>query len=180
MNRQRSRRGLKRTVCGGALLLLSAASGWLFVESAGTQHHWVWSGDPDGYGSRAVGIARGVFFYAAIDTPTWTRGHSIVDLSTPGIDWLRPLTHVDMTGLFIEGRLLIDRSTTPGYSLTRVVAWPLPLGLAVTGAWLVWRGVVARRRSAAGHCPACGYDLRGLSAGATCPECGHAGAGTPA
>ncbi|MBN1342999.1 MAG: hypothetical protein JXQ73_09990 [Phycisphaerae bacterium] len=46
-----------------------------------------------------------------------------------------------------------------------VMAWAFGPGIAL----LFW---LESRRRAAGHCPACGYDLRGLSE-RRCPECGR-------
>src|SRR4051794_3402626 len=55
------------------------------------------------------------------------------------------------------------------YSLSAVFVplWPWTVLFACSGAvlWTLGRG------RAAGHCAACGYDLRGLRPGA-CPECG--------
>ena len=56
------------------------------------------------------------------------------------------------------------------------LGWPTTLfaGLAFFGFWRLWR-----YRRLPGHCPICGYDLRGLATGkagaVTCPECGKAG-----
>lgn len=47
---------------------------------------------------------------------------------------------------------------------------PVPIfGLA--GAWL-WYADARARHCTGGHCPACGYDIRGLTPAAVCPECG--------
>ncbi|HZW07099.1 MAG TPA: hypothetical protein VFF65_08235, partial [Phycisphaerales bacterium] len=55
-----------------------------------------------------------------------------------------------------------------------VVLWPIPPLLVACSALLLRSGILARRRSKAGCCTACGYDLTGLGAGAACPECGNA------
>ena len=69
----------------------------------------------------------------------------------------------------------------PGVQHWRTVApWgtgtavPLWMPLAASGGLTLAFGApsIFRRRKRPGHCPACGYDLRGLPAGASCPECG--------
>jgi len=49
------------------------------------------------------------------------------------------------------------------------VPWWLPGVLFLVGAFAAYR---LSRRAKPGHCPACNYDLTGLSPG-TCPECNH-------
>jgi len=49
--------------------------------------------------------------------------------------------------------------------------WFLILGCLLPFAWWV-RSVM--RHQEPGHCPACGYDLRGNPDAAVCPECGAA------
>lgn len=55
----------------------------------------------------------------------------------------------------------------------------LPMAAACAGAWWLLIGVplalLRRFRRKEGHCPACGYDLRG-SPGVPCPECGRVAA----
>ena len=46
--------------------------------------------------------------------------------------------------------------------------WSVALVAALPTAWL-WH----RDRRRPGHCPACDYDLIGLTPGSTCPECGR-------
>jgi len=78
-----------------------------------------------------------------------------------------------------NGGMLFKRPPGAG---PRFLIWrPIPLGFAADT--LLWSACIAgatsaaqmwikarRRRRAA--CPACGYDLRGLTAGTVCPECG--------
>ncbi len=52
------------------------------------------------------------------------------------------------------------------------VFYSSPFALGLLGAWAIRR----RSRSRAGRCPACGYDLVGLSKEVTCPECGEVSA----
>jgi hypothetical protein len=64
----------------------------------------------------------------------------------------------------------------PTSTLVWIPLWmPLTLVVVATavGGTLRVRGRIRRRF---GHCPKCGYDLRGLQAGSPCPECGRAGA----
>lgn len=49
--------------------------------------------------------------------------------------------------------------------------WAPFLLIAAPTVWSFYRNSVGKRRSAAGACPACGYDLRGNRSG-RCPECG--------
>jgi len=52
--------------------------------------------------------------------------------------------------------------------------WALSLSAAAP-AVLLWRSSFrANRRARIGHCPACGYDRRGLPDDLACPECGAA------
>jgi hypothetical protein len=80
-----------------------------------------------------------------------------------------------MVGLWVgkptSKRLLPTRPLLPGFALDT--------SLYAACAFLVWsapsagRRIRRRLRRARGHCPACGYDLRG-STSAVCPECGVA------
>jgi hypothetical protein len=66
------------------------------------------------------------------------------------------------------------RFYSAGHWLVVVPLW-IPLGPCVLGSAGLF--VATRRRSAAGGCTHCGYDLNGLAAakpGTKCPECGHA------
>jgi hypothetical protein len=70
-----------------------------------------------------------------------------------------------------------DSYTEPSGRLVEVPNFAMPgwlLPVLLTGAgvpFLRW-GIVARRRARTGLCPACGYDMRGLTDGVRCPECG--------
>ena len=72
-----------------------------------------------------------------------------------------------------EARVVPYRPLWPGILVNMLV-----LGGAAFLVVESLRRLRARRRVRAGHCPACGYDMRGLAA---CPECGRAAdAGRPA
>lgn len=117
--------------------------------------------------------------------PPWLNG----DLKGTelGVGW--PFAALSMDQSAVEpnvwrgGRQMGGRSDGP----LRVLLWrPIPLGLAadtliyaagVAGLVGGVRLVVRVRRTRRSACPACGYDLRGLSGGGPCPECGGAGGG---
>ncbi len=70
------------------------------------------------------------------------------------------------------------QSNGPGYSISGEIvriefpAWFLFL---LTSIWPVIAAIRwGRNRRLPGHCPACGYDLRGSKQSTTCPECGEA------
>ena len=77
----------------------------------------------------------------------------------------------DRPGTMIETTLTI--TTTVRYMT--VPHWFLIALLSLWPALRFGRKFRRRRRSRAGHCPHCGYDLRAHTAtpGARCPECGH-------
>ena len=68
-----------------------------------------------------------------------------------------------------------------GVEMLNVPIWWFTMLFVAPTAYLWWRD---RRDKGPGHCPACGYDLRGLAkdtAGAmTCPECGRPSSATSA
>lgn len=66
-----------------------------------------------------------------------------------------------------SGREIPLRPVFPQFALGAVF-YSGPFAFVFLGVWAIRR----RSRSRAGHCPACAYDLVGLSVGAACPECG--------
>lgn len=77
------------------------------------------------------------------------------------------------------GSWSVERWTEPFvwwgvWASTKAFAIPLwnPLPFTLGAAFYLWRR--DRRARLPGHCPACGYDLAGLSPGGPCPECGKA------
>ena len=78
----------------------------------------------------------------------------------------------------LAGVMLSDnRGTTYPYSSLTAPAVAATAAAALVPAWhvlLVVRDRARRRsRRARGHCPACGYDLRGSPGADRCPECGN-------
>lgn len=71
-----------------------------------------------------------------------------------------------------------DWRTRPDSWWLHIPIWVLSI-LAAVPAILAWRGDRrARRRELADHCPACGYDRRGISPVVACPECGKPSPGS--
>jgi hypothetical protein len=106
----------------------------------------------------------GIHFYSAPNPIDWpavehSDPHKIdYHIGTLGVSYFDGVAYNERTVTFIL--------TTPGWLLT------LLLG-AVPMAWAShrWRH---SRRTRAGRCTNCGYDLRAHAAGGRCPECGAA------
>lgn len=184
-------RGRKRIWLGGATLfagLLAAAATVVSMSRRlevsygspspiGDQHDyrlflsggrlWYFAGGGAGNGSRIVtvnarseGINRSFSELFAQD-PRWQSASQFIvgsGGSVGGIGWV------------------LQWARFPGGRIVQGVAWPLaPLGIVV-GAWMVRRGLRARRtasRQGRACCLHCGYDASGLSEAMRCPECGE-------
>jgi hypothetical protein len=54
-----------------------------------------------------------------------------------------------------------------------IPTWALFVVTLIPATLVWWPDVRSASRRHRGHCPACGYDRRGLAADAKCPECGN-------
>lgn len=96
----------------------------------------------------------------------WPRGaFRQMTASTPGPSWWPPIRQIGS-----RYSLGASRWSRPMWML-ELPLWALSLP-AVPAAALAWRGLRRSRRSHAGACSRCGYDLGGLGPGVACPECG--------
>ncbi len=96
--------------------------------------------------------------------------------SSPSLQWTLddkdPPAVIDV-GFF---RLVEYRSANGGQFIAwraTLLFWPVSLAAFVPGVALVVMGRRVARRNRLGHCPACNYNLSGLTVGSACPECGH-------
>jgi hypothetical protein len=147
---------IRKTIKWGGLALAALllgvclASRWWWVEwrGSGPQNKWI---SLKG-GRLVIGTARDVL--AGLPAPGW---------------------HVYREGwpFYFEFRWWFDWKRSPFATLFAVPLW-VPAVFALLLAASAWRlDTLARRRTRAGHCPSCGYDLTGLIAPAPCPECGR-------
>jgi hypothetical protein len=86
------------------------------------------------------------------------------------IDSLRPLEG-PIAGFQFNLLGVAKFQARPGTNVLDYFFFPCWLAAALTAVLPVRRLVLARRRAQAGHCVACGYDLRATPD--KCPECGH-------
>ncbi len=110
----------------------------------------------------------GLFWYVSsdgvCDTQRWGFGYDLT-------------SRADVLGfIWIKGSYYIETSRhgffwAPARALA-IPFWFLLAAPALLLIWLLYRALQRRRHQIAGHCPACGYDLR--ASPQRCPECGRA------
>jgi hypothetical protein len=145
---------IRKTVkWGGAVVAVLLLTLWI-------SSRW-WFG---GYRSRGgtwvcVGVGMVGIEYATTSVPPQSYGFDYDFNAAPDLVWW------------------FDWGSQPPWAWIWVPLWvpTVPLLLATVAAWRL--DAVARRRTGAGCCAKCGYDLRGLREGAVCPECGSNRAG---
>ncbi|MFM9994890.1 MAG: hypothetical protein ACKVU4_03710 [Phycisphaerales bacterium] len=73
---------------------------------------------------------------------------------------------------FSDPAMMLVPNTLPYYPIWSGLATNLAFWSLAAAPFVFAPALVRRLRRRPGTCPACRYDLRGLSAGAPCPECG--------
>ena len=148
---------------------------------------FLWIGwQPSGPGWLFIPIYLGITSFMPLYVTVWIYWRLTPACRTTA--WSRKATILAATaGLVIEVALLTLLSSVPGLSVSAVY-WMLATGsfapVGIVAVWIFeglkpteedgpisrWR---KRKRTAAGQCATCGYDLTGNTSG-VCPECGEA------
>ena len=183
-------RAARAVVTGSTAACVIALAAWI---DNGTWHHWrLWCGgrlncDVTSHaGIGSIGIL--MDWLPPGSVRHWPNALNFDD-GRPQVMWSRDwLAPADRRGAqrerrwlsWFRGRVARDDALTPpgavptgpivGFWVT-IPYWFVVLTAAVAPSWSAARAWRGRRRHSAGHCPACGYDLRATPQ--RCPECGR-------
>ena len=167
------------TLCAAASLLLCVAACGLWVRSyrPGDAVSYDRRGRWSAHDRAGLTLARGHVIVGV--TENWTaapegwRRRDLSPAEAEGVGYMVPRGAWNAAGFWYERGVRTAGPFGPVHRPYWWAAFPLWAPTVVTAicpaVWLAAR-VRARRRTAAGLCPACGYDLRATPG--RCPECG--------